>query len=116
MAGFAAVVVFDSMNLSLSAPKLLSASTRMAVADLFKVLADPTRLQLLLAMEQGEISVTDLAQLLGMSLSAVSHQLRVLRQAGVVRTRREGKSIRYAVDDHHVTALLEQAVRHAEHG
>ena len=88
----------------------------MAVAELFKVLADPTRLQLLLAMEQGEISVTDLAQLLGMSLSAVSHQLRVLRQAAVVRTRREGKSILYAVDDHHVTALLEQAVRHAEHG
>ncbi|MBU6429918.1 MAG: helix-turn-helix domain-containing protein [Cyanobacteria bacterium REEB65] len=89
--------------------------TRAAVANLFKVLADGTRLQILAALEQGEISVTDLAALLEMSVSAISHQLRVLRQAGVVRTRRVGKSIHYAIDDDHVTGLLDQALRHAEH-
>lgn len=96
-------------------PTLLAARTGAAVADLFKVLADPSRLQILFALEHGEIAVSDLAELLGMSVSAVSHQLRVLRQAKVVRTRRAGRSILYAVEDQHVTRLLDQAIRHAEH-
>jgi ArsR family transcriptional regulator len=95
--------------------QLIPGAVNAALVDLFKVLGDGTRLQLLTVLQGGELSVGELADAVGMSDSAVSHQLRVLRQAGVVRTRREGKSIFYALDDHHVIELLDQARRHAEH-
>jgi ArsR family transcriptional regulator len=95
--------------------QLIPGDVSAALVDLFKVLGDGTRLQLLTVLQAGELSVGELAAAVRMTDSAVSHQLRVLRQAGVVRTRREGKSIVYALDDHHVIGLLELARRHAEH-
>ncbi len=82
---------------------------------LLKALADPTRMRLLLALkEAGELCVCDLALLAGVSVSAVSHQLRLLRQARLVAFRREGKQVYYRLADGHVGVLLEEALAHAE--
>ncbi len=102
-------------KLELARRQLIPGAVSESLVDLFKVLGDGTRLQLLAVLQAGELSVGELAATVGMTDSAVSHQLRTLRQAGVVRHRREGKSILYALDDHHVMSLLEQARRHAEH-
>jgi DNA-binding transcriptional ArsR family regulator len=84
-------------------------------ALLLKVLSDPTRMRLLLALRAaGELCVCDLALLVGVSVSAVSHQLRLLRQARLVAFRREGKQVYYRLADQHVEALLEGALAHAE--
>ncbi|WP_330848611.1 ArsR/SmtB family transcription factor [Thermus thermamylovorans] len=82
---------------------------------LLKALADPTRMRLLLALRAaGELCVCDLALLVGVSVSAVSHQLRLLRQARLVAFRREGKQVYYRLADAHVAQLLEGALEHAE--
>ncbi len=86
--------------------------TRAAVA-LLKALADPTRFRLLAALTASELCVCDLARLLGMSESAVSHQLRVLRQANLVAWRREGRQVFYRLADDHVRKLLAAALEHA---
>ena len=76
------------------------------MAETFKVLADPTRLKLVCALIARELCVCDLCALLGMTQPAVSHHLKILRQSRLVRYRREGRSILYALDDEHVTALV----------
>ncbi|MDI9469438.1 MAG: metalloregulator ArsR/SmtB family transcription factor [Bacillota bacterium] len=83
-----------------------------AVADFFRVMSDPTRMRILCALGQSELCVCDLAALLGMSESAVSHQLRTLRAARVVRTRREGRIVYYALDDHHVRTAYKMGEEH----
>lgn len=85
-----------------------------ALAEIFKVLGDPTRIRIAFALSREELCVCDLANLLGASQSAVSHSLRVLRQMKLVRFRKEGKIAYYALDDEHIAQLLEQGVRHAE--
>ncbi len=83
------------------------------LAETFKVLGDPTRVRLLLALGEGELCVCDLAELLGVTSSAVSHQLRLLRAHRLVRCRREGKLAFYRLDDEHVRTLFEQGRQHA---
>ncbi|MCS6868746.1 MAG: metalloregulator ArsR/SmtB family transcription factor [Thermus sp.] len=84
-------------------------------ASLLKALSDPTRMRLLLALkEAGELCVCDLALLAGVSVSAVSHQLRLLRQARLVAFRKEGKQAYYRLADEHVAHLLRGALEHAE--
>jgi DNA-binding transcriptional ArsR family regulator len=85
-----------------------------SVADVFRLLGDPTRVRLLDALSHGERCVCDLATLVGISESAVSHQLRLLRGARLVRARRTGRMAFYSLDDHHVIGLLHDAKRHAE--
>jgi ArsR family transcriptional regulator len=87
-----------------------------ALAETFRVLGDPTRVRLLDALGTAELCVCDLATLLGLSESAVSHQLRVLRDMRLVRARRDGKMVYYALDDQHVIALFRQALQHVEEG
>ena len=82
------------------------------LAALFKVLADPTRIRLLSALSASELCVCDLCALLGMSLSAMSHQLALLRGARVVSTTRKGKVVWYALDNDHVAALLAMGLEH----
>lgn len=91
------------------------------VADVFKVLADPSRVLILEALrESGELCVLHLADSVGMSQSAVSHNLRLLRQAGLVSRRRDGRLVYYRPDDDHVTGLVALCADHvahrAEHG
>lgn len=84
------------------------------LAELFRLFGDPTRLRILLKLEQEECRVGELAEALGMTVSAVSHQLRVLKTGRLVRGNREGKSIRYALDDEHVHSLVRAALEHIE--
>lgn len=79
---------------------------------LYRALADPTRLRIVLALTTGEMCVCDLAALLTVSESAVSHQLRHLRDLSLVRNRREGQVLYYALDDHHVSDLLAIGLEH----
>lgn len=83
-----------------------------AAADLFKAFADPTRLRILTTLLGGEICVCDIADVLGMTQSAISHQLRFLKTARLVRSHREGKTVLYALADSHVTAILACAADH----
>jgi ArsR family transcriptional regulator, lead/cadmium/zinc/bismuth-responsive transcriptional repressor len=85
------------------------------VVEAFEALADPTRARLLYALSKGPLCVRDLAILAGVSESATSHQLRVLRDRRLVRSRRDGNTIYYAVDDQHVAALFREAEFHADH-
>lgn len=82
------------------------------LAETYRALGDPTRLTLVAALSQGELCVCDLAALLGVSQSVVSHSLRTLRQLRLVRSRREGRIIYYALDDAHIAALLTVGLRH----
>ena len=82
------------------------------VASLFKVLGDPSRLKIVNALILSEMCVCDLAALLGMSQSAVSHQLQILRQSDLVKWRRDGKVIYYSLDDEHVNNLFYQGLVH----
>lgn len=84
-------------------------------ADLFRALADPTRLLLLASLMEGERPVGDLVDLVDRPQSTVSRQLAALRQAGLVVTRREGSRIHYSLANVHVAAMLEQALGHADH-
>jgi ArsR family transcriptional regulator, lead/cadmium/zinc/bismuth-responsive transcriptional repressor len=95
-------------------PALMSARTVAALADTFRVLGDPTRVRMLDALSAGELCVCDIASLVGISESAVSHQLRLLRGMRLVRPRREGRLVYYAVDDQHILELLGQALTHVE--
>jgi DNA-binding transcriptional ArsR family regulator len=93
---------------------LMSAQTVEALADTFRVLGDPTRVRILDALSAGELCVCDIASLVGISESAVSHQLRLLRGMRLVRPRRAGRLVYYAVDDQHILELLGQALTHVE--
>ena len=86
-----------------------------AMAELFKILGDPTRIRIVIALSVAELCVCDLSGVVGASQSAVSHQLRVLRQARVVKFRREGKNAMYSLDDTHVENLLAQTLAHVRH-
>jgi DNA-binding transcriptional ArsR family regulator len=85
-----------------------------ALAETFRVLGDPTRVRLLDALSHGELCVCDLATLLGLSESATSHQLRLLRTLRLVRPRRAGRMVFYALDDRHIESLFTQGLRHVE--
>lgn len=82
------------------------------LASFFKVFADDTRVRILLALDSGELCVCDISQTLGMSMSATSHQLRVLKDAHLVSSRREGKVVYYSLCDDHVKIVLEMALEH----
>jgi len=85
-----------------------------ALADLYKVFGDSTRIRILYALFEAELCVCDIADLLGMSISAISHQLRVLKQAQLVKYRREGKTVFYSLADDHVRTILGQGMEHIE--
>ena len=104
----------NSAGLTAIAARLLKGRTLESVAEVFKLLGDPTRVRLVDALTHGERCVYDLATLVGMSESAVSHQLRLLRGARLVRVRRSGRHAFYSLDDHHVIGLLHDTRRHVE--
>jgi ArsR family transcriptional regulator len=93
---------------------LISPHSVAELAETFKVLGDPTRVRILDALSKAELCVCDIAALLGLTESAVSHQLRVLRNIRLVRARREGRMVFYTLDDQHITALFAQGLSHVE--
>ena len=82
------------------------------LAELFKVFGDSTRIKILTALSHGELCVCDLSKLVGMTSSAVSHQLKILRSAKLVSCRRDGKTVFYALADDHVTTIIRQGLEH----
>lgn len=82
------------------------------LADLFKVFGDSTRVKILCALSRSEMCVCDIAVLLGMTKSSISHQLRVLKQARLVKYRKEGKVVYYSFDDDHVKNIFDQGLLH----
>ena len=84
------------------------------LAETFRTLGDPTRVRILDALSHGELCVCDLAALVRMSESAVSHQLRLLRNLRLVRPRREGRMVFYALDDEHIITLFRTGLRHVQ--
>ena len=82
------------------------------LAELFKVFGDSTRIKILYVLLESEMCVCDIASLLNMTQSAISHQLRVLKQSQLVKFRREGKTIFYSLADHHVVTILNQGMDH----
>lgn len=82
------------------------------LAELFKVFGDTTRIKILCALFQSEMCVCDMAALLGMTQSAISHQLRVLKQTRLVKFRKEGKVVYYSLDDEHVKQIFDQGLIH----
>ncbi|HQU91165.1 MAG TPA: metalloregulator ArsR/SmtB family transcription factor [Pyrinomonadaceae bacterium] len=91
-----------------------SANAVSLLADTFRLLGDPTRVRIAFALAKEELCVCDIANLLGVSQSAVSHSLRTLRQMKLVRFRREGKIAYYTLDDEHIARLLDEGFRHVE--
>jgi len=94
--------------------RLLDDRSAAALAETFKVLGDPTRVRILDALARAEVAVCDLADVLGLTQSAVSHQLRLLRSMRLVRSRREGRHIFYALDDDHIARLFKQGLEHVQ--
>jgi DNA-binding transcriptional ArsR family regulator len=95
---------------------LVPADTVTALAETFRALGDPTRVRILDVLSHGELCVCDLAAVLSLSQSAVSHQLRLLRGLRLVRARREGRMVFYALDDRHVVDLLGEGLKHVAEG
>lgn len=103
------------VNASLTKEKMLTDDAAVEVADLFKALGDPTRVKIIYALQQGELCVHDLSVILGMGQSAVSHQLRYLRNVRTVKRRKVGKTVFYSLDDDHIEQIFGQTLQHLKH-
>lgn len=84
------------------------------MADLFKILGDVTRTKILACLEKGESNVSSISELVGLPISAISHQLRVLRQAKLIKPRKVGKEVFYSLDDEHVSLIFNCALAHVK--
>lgn len=109
------LIAIDAEAVQAAREEALSEAHVLLLVDTFQALADATRARMLYALIQRPLCVRDLAILVGVSESAVSHQLRFLRDRRLVRPRREGNIIYYTVDDHHVAALFKEADYHVDH-
>ena len=94
--------------------KMPDEETLYDLSDFFKVFGDSTRIKILYVLLCSEMCVCDIAQILGMTQSAISHQLRMLRQMDLVRTRRDGKTVYYSLSDGHIFNILSQGMEHIE--
>jgi ArsR family transcriptional regulator len=104
----------DRQKVSGLRARLLSARSVEALAETFRVLGDVTRVRILDALSRSELCVCDIARLFGLTESAVSHQLRLLRGMRLVRPRRQGRMMFYSLDDQHIVGLFEQGLEHVQ--
>jgi ArsR family transcriptional regulator, lead/cadmium/zinc/bismuth-responsive transcriptional repressor len=102
----------DSNATEVRRQRLMNGGVVQALADTFRILGDPTRVRILDVLASGELCVCDIAELVNISESAVSHQLRLLRGMRLVRPRRAGRQVYYSIDDHHIISLFQQGLRH----
>lgn len=84
------------------------------LADLFKIFSDPTRIKILYVLSESELCVCDIAEKLDMTQSAISHQLKILKQSKLVKNRREGKAVFYSLADSHVKTIMRQGLDHVQ--
>ena len=106
--------VIHADRLAAARSKLPEETELYDLAELFKVFGDSTRIRILFVLFGSEVCVCDLAELLSMTQSAISHQLRILKQSGLVKSRREGKSVFYSLADEHVRTIIAQGQEHIE--
>ena len=102
-------IVDDTLN------KMPKADLFYEIAEFFKLLGDTTRAKILFALDQNEMCVCDIANVLSMTKSSISHQLSALRKSGIVKSRKAGKEVYYTLDDDHVKGLFELGIEHIEH-
>lgn len=107
--------VIDRKRVESVSKQLLNDSAAIDLAELYRALGDGTRVKILYTLSLGEFCVCDISSLLGMSSSAISHQLRILRSLRLVKNRRAGRVIYYSLDDEHVVRLFEEGLKHIEH-
>ena len=107
---------FDSDAAAHARSKVPDEDTMTALSDFFKNFGDSTRIKIVSALMAGELCVADIAEVLEISASAISHQLRILRQAKIVRSRRVGKQIYYSIEDNHVGILYTVGMEHIQEG
>lgn len=110
-----ALIAIDAQALQAARAAALPEAHLLLLVETFEALADPTRARILYALIRQPLCVRDLAMLVGVSESGVSHQLRFLRERRLIKPRREGNIVYYAVDDHHVAALFKEADYHIGH-
>lgn len=107
---------FNKAKVNALKKSMLAESKLTKLAEIFKVLGNTTRAKILLSLSKGELCVCDISHILGLSISAVSHQLRLLRSLGLVKYRSEGKMAFYSLDNEHVMRLIDEGIRHIEKG
>ena len=106
--------MIDNVDINKIQKELLEEDTIIDIAELFKVFADSTRVKIINVLLENKLYVSDIATLVGGTQSAISHQLRVLKQSRLVTSRREGKTIFYALADSHISSIFGQALEHIQ--
>jgi DNA-binding transcriptional ArsR family regulator len=110
------IVRIDEQTVKRAQQQLVTMADAAQLSEFFRALGDATRVRIISALSAGELCVCDVAAALGMSQSAISHQLRVLRQLHLVRRRKAGQIVYYALDDQHVPTLFREGMDHVRHG
>ena len=110
------ITVIHQDQLREAQQNMIDGPTATSMAQIFQALADPTRVRLISALNQTELCVCDLAAVLGMTQSAVSHQLRTMRDLRLVKTRKEGRTVYYTLQDEHIRDLFERGLDHIQNG
>ncbi len=108
--------IIDKRKVKQAKKKLVDQKITNSLAGVFKALSDPTRVKIFNALFNGELCVCDLAEVINLSQSATSHQLRMLREINLVKFRREGKIVLYSLTDQHVETLFNVTLKHLNHG
>ncbi len=109
------VTCIDQERVRQIMPRLIDGLTATRLAEIFKALGDPTRIRILSALSQAELCVCDLSAALGMSQSAISHQLRLLRTLRLVKGDKRGRMVYYSLDDDHIRDLFRSGMDHVSH-
>lgn len=110
------IVCFNKPKVEKIKQTILSQDKLNILVEIFKVISDTTRTKILLALREGELCVCDISHVLGLSLSAVSHQLRILRSLRLVRYRSQGRMAFYSLTDSHIIKLIEEGIKHIKQG
>lgn len=103
-------------NIRLVKASMIDDTDALRLSEVFKVLGDQTRIKIIFALSRCDLCVCDIAETVGMTHSAVSHQLRLMRNMKLVKFRKEGKSVYYSLDDEHILTLFNQGMEHVKHG
>ena len=106
------ITIIDKKNVNVIKKKMITHNTANRLSETFKALGDPTRIKIIYALSNKSLCVCDLAAVLDMSQSAVSHQLRILRNLKLVRFEKKGKSVYYSLDDDHILSMFNKCLEH----
>lgn len=108
------ITFIDEEKINKVKKELPDENVLVGLSEIFKVLGDSTRLKILLSITSNELCVCDISALIGVSVSAISHQLRLLKNSRLVKYRKEGKMVYYSLDDNHIKSIVNEARKHVE--